>query len=372
MVNRRVFNKCLFNTTIPGAASAWGFEPVSMSLREIAAGKNLLMGSAVSFAQLQRPNFTSLLTRQAGIVVSENDMKWERIHPEPNRFDYRRADSLLKFAKEHRQQLRGHNLCWHQQLPTWFKQAATPQNASDLLQRHITEVAGHFAGQIHSWDVVNEAVQVEDGLPDGFRNSPWLQLIGPQYIEIAFRTASKADEHALLAYNDYDLEQAGAKHEAKRYAVLRLLTTLRGRNVPIDAVGLQSHLQATGRAPDWAGLHRFLEQIERLGLQVFVTELDVNDSGLPGDVTERDRTVSELYRDYLENVLQHSSVTAILTWGLTDKDTWLNSFAPRKDKLPQRSLPFDEEFKPMPAFYAMCDTISAAAARPHSKRQLHN
>src|SRR3982751_6606288 len=148
MVSRRAFNKSLFNTAVLSAASAWGLEPASMSLREIAADKNLLAGSAVSFAELQRPDFTSLLAQQANIVVSENDMKWERIHPEPDRFDYRRADALLKFAKEHRQQVRRHNLCWHQQLPTWFKQAAAPQNASDLLQRHITEVAGHFAGQI--------------------------------------------------------------------------------------------------------------------------------------------------------------------------------------------------------------------------------
>ena len=229
-------------------------------------------------------------------------------------------------------------------------------------------MAEHFAGQIHSWDVVNEAVQVTDGRPDSLRNSPWLRLIGPQYIEIAFRTASKADGHALLTYNDYDLEQAGPQYEAKRKAVLQLLTNLRNRGTPIDALGLQSHLRATGKADDWTELHRFLEQIERLGLQVFVTELDVNDSDLPGGIAERDRMVGELYRDYLQNVLQHSSVRAVLTWGLTDKDTWLNSFTPRKDKLPQRPLPFDEELKPTPAFYAMRDAISATAARPNSKR----
>ena len=372
MLSRRTFNNRLFKATAFGAASAWGFESASMSLREIAAGKNLLAGSAVSFAELRRPDFTSLLAQQAGIVVSENDMKWEIIHPEPDRFDYRRADALLNFAKSHSQQLRGHNLCWHQQLPRWFKQDATPRNAADLLQRHITEVAGHFAGQIHSWDVVNEAVQVEDGRPDGLRNSPWLQLIGPKYIDIAFQTASKADRHALLTYNDYDLEQDSPKYEAKRRAVLQLLTTLRNRNVPINALGLQSHLRATAKPIDWTGLHKFLEQVERLGLQVFVTELDVNDSALPGDITERDRAVGELYRDYLKNVLQHSSVRAILTWGLTDKDTWLNSFTPRKDKLPQRPLPFDEDLKPTPAFYAMRDTISATATRPNLQPQLHD
>jgi endo-1,4-beta-xylanase len=370
MVSRRHFHKRLLKTAALGAASVWGSEPALVSLRELAAGKNLLVGSAVSFSELQRPDFTRLLAQQASIVVSENDMKWERIHPEPDRFDYSHADALLSFSKEHEQRLRGHNLCWHQQLPPWFKQFATPRNAVDVLQHHIAEVAGHFAGQIHSWDVVNEAVQVDDGRPDGLRNSPWLRLIGPQYIELAFRAASKADGHALLTYNDYDIEQEGPKYEAKRQAVLQLLTNLRSRGVPIHALGLQSHLRATGKAPNWTELHNFLNKVERLGLQVFVTELDVNDADLPGDIADRDRIIGELYGDYLKNVLQHPSITAVLTWGLTDKDTWLNSFTPRKDKLRQRPLPFDEDLKPAPAFYAMRDIISAVTVRPSSTRQL--
>jgi endo-1,4-beta-xylanase len=331
------------------------------SLREIAAKRGLLVGSAVSYAELQRPEFTRLLAEQASIVVSENDMKWARLHPAPEQFDFARADALLAFAKEHRQKLRGHNLCWHNQLPSWFHRVATPENAADLLRGHIAAVARHFAGNIQSWDVVNEAVAVEDGRPDGLRNSPWLRLLGPQYIEMAFRAAAKADPNALLTYNDYDLEEDTPQHERKRQAVLQLLTSLLERGAPLQALGIQSHLRAHSGTYEWAGLHRFLHEVERLGLQVFVTELDVDDTELPADMNERDRGVGDLYRDYLTNVLQHRSVKAVLTWGLTDADTWLNSFKPRKDGLPQRPLPFDANLKPTPAFAAMRDVLSTSA-----------
>jgi endo-1,4-beta-xylanase len=331
-------------------------------LRDTAQRKHLLAGSAVSYRELQQPAFTELLADQASIVVPENEMKWQLIHPEPDRFDFARADALLSFALQHGQKLRGHNLCWHNQMPSWFAQLATPANAGDLLRRHIAEVAGHFAGHIHSWDVVNEAVKVEDGRPDGLRNSQWLQLLGPDYIGIAYRAASQIDPKALLTYNDYDLEQDGAKSDEKRKAVLRLLRSMRDQKIPIQALGLQSHLRAGAKLPSWAGLHQFIEALEKLNFDVFVTELDVNDSELTGNVQERDEAVAKVYRNYLTNVLQHPSVKAVLTWGLTDRDSWLNSPGRRHEGQVLRPLPFDAELKPKPAFYAMVKAISAAPA----------
>lgn len=359
-LNRRAFVKQSLACT---AGFAWAQEAQTTSLREAGKEKGLLVGTAVSNAQLQRPNFTTLLAEQSSIVVPENEMKWQLIHPAPERFDFTRGDALVSFAGTHDEKVRGHNLCWHEQLPAWFNQLATPQNAADLLRHHIREVAGHYAGRIQSWDVVNEAVHVADGRPDGLRKSPWLRLLGPQYIDIAFRTASETDPRALLTYNDYDLEQDSPEHEAKRQAVLSLLRGMRDRNVPIQALGIQSHLKAGPKVSEWAGFHRFLEAAERLNLQIFVTELDVDDSALPGDIAERDRQVADLYRDYLQNVLRHRSVKAVLTWGLTDRDTWLNHFKPRQDGMPQRPLPFDADLKPTPVFYAMQDAIRTAPAR---------
>lgn len=360
---RRRFTSQLLGSAALASTRAWSKDSSLATLREIGTHKNLLVGSAVSFAQLQKPDFTSLLAQQANILVSENDMKWQNIHPEPERYDFSKGDALLAFATAHQQQVRGHNLCWHNQLPAWFKPTATPQNAADLLRGHITAVAGHYAGRIHSWDVVNEAVHIEDARPDGLRNSIWLQLLGPQYIDIAFRAAAAADPNAILTYNDYDLEQDSPAHDAKRHAVLQMLTSLRERNVPISAFGLQSHLKANGKPSDWTKLHEFMNQLEKLSLQIFITELDVDDSALPAGITERDRIVAELYADYLTNVLQHRSVKAILTWGSSDSATWLNSFNRRKDGLPQRPLPFDSDLKPKPAFFAMQDAVAKCPGR---------
>lgn len=362
-MRRRDFTSAILMGAALSRRHLFSKQSSNATLRELGAKKNLLVGSAVSFKQLQNPEFTSLMADQASLLVSENDMKWQNIHPEPDRYDFSKGDALVAFANAHQQRVRGHNLCWHNQVPAWFKTTATAQNAADLLRRHIATVAGHYAGRIHSWDVVNEAVEVKDGRPDGLRNSTWLQLLGPQYLDIAFRAAAAADPAAILTYNDYDLEQDSPAHEAKRRAVLEMLHNLRDRNVPISAFGFQSHLKATNDLSDWTKLHAFMDELEKLNLQIFVTELDVDDSKLTADIAERDRIVGELYGDYLSNVLRHRSVKAVLTWGMSDGGSWLNSFNRRKDGIPQRPLPFDAELKPKPAFYAMRDAISGCPAR---------
>ena len=237
------------------------------------------------------------------------------------------------------------------------------ENAADLLRRHIAEVAGHYRGRIHSWDVVNEAINLDDGRPNGLRKSQWLNLLGPQYLDIAFTAAAKADGQAILTYNDYDLEQDSPKHEAKRAAVLGLLTSMKSRGIPVQALGLQAHLHATGKPDNWSGFERFLDSVDKLGLQMFITELDVDDSELPRDVSERDAAVAKVYGDFLKRVLPRKSLKAVLTWGISDANTWLNGRHPRPDGLRKRPLPFDAEMKPKPAFYAMLEAINSAPAR---------
>ncbi len=361
-MNRRAFLGSTVLGLSAGRASVAQQTP-DIDLREVARRKNLLVGSACSFRELQWPEFTQLLAEEASIVVPENEMKWQTVHPAPDRYDFRRGDALVAFAQAHGQLVRGHNLCWHEANPAWLLQTATPQNAAQLLTDHIATVAGHYAGKIHSWDVVNEAIHVEDGQPGGLRSSLWYRLLGARYIDLAYQAARRADPHALLTYNDYDLEQDSPQHELKRRAVLGLLRSMRERNVPIDALGLQSHLHASLQPYRWRGLHRFLDEVEGLQLQVFVTELDVDDTALPSDERERDRLVARLYREYLHNVLRHRAVKAVLTWGLCDRDSWLNRRR-RADGLPRRPLPFDAELRPTPAYFAMREEISRAPSRP--------
>jgi endo-1,4-beta-xylanase len=328
-------------------------------LRDLARSKGLLFGTAVSDSQLHRADFTPLLLDQCAILVAENQMKWRATHPEQNRFDFTQADFFMDFAESHHLLARGHNLCWHQHNPPWLDAAITQQNAVSLLTKHIQTVVARYKGRIHSWDVLNEAIDPSHKNPQGLRNSLWLQNIGEDYVELAYRTAAKADPSALLTYNDYDIETDAPAQESKRQAILAMLQRLIKKGVPIQALGVQSHLRSNEGISTWNGLNRFLLEIEKLNLQVYITELDVDDSFMPADIPERDRQVAELYRSFLETVLRHNSAKAVLTWCLSDRDSWLQNFRPRKDQLPQRPLPFDAQLNPKPAFFSLRDSLAS-------------
>ena len=179
-----------------------------------------------------------------------------------------------------------------------------------------------------------------------------------QVLSLVKAAISEADPSALLTYNDYGIEADTPEQERKRESILAMLRRVRKEHVPIHALGVQSHLRPHGDPFSWNGLNTFLKEIRKLKMEVFVTELDVDDSALPADIPERDRLVAEVYRSYLENILRHESVKAVLTWCLSDRDTWLQGFRPRKEGLPQRPLPFDADLNPKPAFFALRDALS--------------
>jgi len=314
--------------------------PGSETLREAGASRGILMGSCVSAAEISgEADLAELAARQCAIVVAENDMKWRWTQPEQDRYDFTRADVVAGFAEKNGLKLRGHNLCWHESLPDWFEKTATKENAAALLRRHIMTVAGRYAGKMHSWDVVNEAIEVKDGRADGLRESVWMKLLGPEYLAIAFRTAAETDPAAKLTYNDFGLEGDGKYHDDRRRMALALLRWLRENKVPVHALGLQSHLH--GDSPgDFRALHHFLDEVSAMGLEVYVTELDVKKEG-SGERAER--RGAKVYRDYLVSVLRHPVVKAVLTWGLTR----------RGRNHEERLLPFDDSLQPTAAFYAM-------------------
>jgi endo-1,4-beta-xylanase len=334
------------------------------SLRAAAAAHGLLVGCAVNPEKLDaEPDYAKTVADQANIVVPENALKWAALRPSPEQFDFRRADDLMVFALTHDQRVRGHNLCWHEALPAWFATTVNRENAAHFLTQHIATVAGRYSGKIHSWDVVNEAVDVKSGRPDGLRASPWLQLIGPGYIELAFRTARAADSHALLTYNDYGIELDTPEQIDKRGQVLMLVRRLRARGVPIDAVGVQSHLTAGDPMPG-SGLIHFVRELRSMGLEVFITEMDVNDRNLPEAVEARDAAVAKVYRDYLTMMLAEPNVNVALTWGITDRYTWLQGAKHgRADGRPERPLPIDYDYQATPAFFAERDAIDSRQRR---------
>lgn len=329
------------------------------SLRAHAQAHGMLVGCAVNPDLLDgEPQYASTVAEQASILVPENALKWAALRPAADQFDFRKADDVVVFALSHEQRVRGHNLCWHESIPPWFQGSVTKDNAAQVLTQHIETVAGRYAGKLHSWDVVNEAIDVKSGRPDGLRISPWLEMIGPTYLELAFRTARQADHTALLTYNDYGIELDTPEQIDKRGQVMMLVRRLKARGVPIDAVGIQSHLNA-GDAPG-AGLQHFVRELREMRMEVFITELDVNDRKLEESVPERDAAVAKTYHDYLTMMLAEPNVNVALTWGITDRYTWLNNQKNgRPDGKPERPLPFDYDYSPAPAFFAERDAIDS-------------
>jgi endo-1,4-beta-xylanase len=332
-------------------------------LRDIAAARGLEFGAAIPWEELVGyPAYANLVTQQCGILVPEVELKWNALRPAPEEFDFRGADRLYAFAASHGMRFRGHTLIWERALPEWFIRVVNAQNAKSVMMRHISTVVAHFAGKIQSWDVVNEPIQLEDGRPDGLKVTPWLRFLGPEYIDLAFHTAHAADPKTTLVLNENWLEPENYAAETRRQAMLALLTQLKRNGVPIHALGVQSHISAEMQTTG-PRFKRFLQAIEDLGLAIMITEMDVRDQRLPSNVAERDQLVAEQYRDYLFFMLQFMSLKTIMTWGLTDRFTWLARAHPRADGLPVRPLPYDADLNPKPAWEAIRRAFEKAPQR---------
>lgn len=289
-----------------------------VSLCKRSATKGLIYGAAVRQSALSSDrNLAKVFIHECAMLVPEWELKWNFLRPTPNTFNFAPADWLANFAQTHRLLLRGHTLVWHESaaLPSWFSTSVNSKNARQILQEHIKTVVQHYAGKIHSWDVVNEAIKVSDGHSRGLRHTPWLEFLGADYIEIAFQTAAAADPKALLVYNDYGLDYDTFEAEAKRTAVLKLLEGLKSKGVPIHALGIQAHLSAEETRFNPEKLRTFLSKVASLGLKILITEMDVTDKKLPLDSNLRDRIVAGVYEDYLSVVLDERAVIAVLTWG---------------------------------------------------------
>jgi endo-1,4-beta-xylanase len=341
------------------------------TLNRLAAQKGLRYGTTISAAQITRdPTFVALVLQQAGLVVPENDMKWlDMNRGAPGDDDYGPADTVAGFAVEGGLALRGHNLLWYYRTPHWFFTLPGREAQRRAVVDRIRALAGRYRGIIHSWDVVNEPIEPKDGRTDGLRKAVFLDALGPEYLDLAYRTARETDPKARLVVNEYDVELDSPEHEARRTVLLDLLQRMQRSGTPVDAVGIQAHLTAVGGAPfSPARLRRFLADLAGLGLTIQITELDVTDADAPADIAVRDRLIADTYRRFLDAALDEPAVKMVVTWGLSDRHSWIvrretNEAKWRKDSLPSRPLPFDANLKPTPAFTAMVDAFAHAPAR---------
>jgi endo-1,4-beta-xylanase len=338
-----------------GGVGAAGGAPVA--LKDVAAQKGIVYGSAVGWGHIQRdPALANLIVQQDSMVTPGTELKWKALLPRPDKFNFDNADALVHWAQSHDLLVHGTALVWIQALPDWFNGYANKGNARDLLVNYIGTVLKHYRGKIHSWDVVNEGIG-----GGGLRDTPWRRLLGDDYMETAFHAAEEADPSTIRLYNETNME--GDNSDLKRDLVIRLMDKLVSRKVPVQALGIQGHLRYDMGPFNVGKYRKFLGRIADLGLQIFVTELDCRDRDSDITIEQRDRSVAKFYEDYLSTVLEQKAVKVVITWGLADKYSWLTTEAPRRDGQPVRPLLFDQDFNPKPAFEAVRRAFENAPPR---------
>jgi endo-1,4-beta-xylanase len=352
------------------APGAFGASAVP-SLNSLATAKGMRFGSCVantgggggSFGNLR---YAALLERECGILVPENELKWQAVRPSATSFDFARFDAMLDYATRKNLVMRAHTLLWHRSkwMPSWMKThdfGARPATAAAaMLTTHIETVTARYKDKIASFDVVNETV-MEDGT---LAQTALSHAIGgtETLVDLAFQSARAAMPKAQLVYNDYmSWEPNNEKHRA---GVLKLLEGFRKRGTPVDALGIQSHLIAP--APDAEGQRAwraFVDDVVAMNYDLLITEFDVRDAALPGDIAVRDAGVAATAMAYLEMMFSYPQLRDVLVWGLCDTYSWLQSFEPRKDGLATRGNLYDPAFSPKPVRDAIALALASAPAR---------
>jgi GH35 family endo-1,4-beta-xylanase len=291
-------------------------------------------------------------------ITPENCMKPERIHPEENSWRFERPDDLMQWAADNKMSVHGHTLVWHQQTRDWFFQDRDRDVVTLRMKDHIQTLVGRYKGKIHSWDVVNEAIRdggnEETGKTENLRDSKWMQILGPEYLTLAFQFAHEADPGAILYYNDYGIE-SGPKHASSMVLLKRLLKEA----APVHAVGIQGHWR-TDRVP-FEDIDKAIAGYASLGLKVAITELDVTIRGTSGGQFGRGfgrrrfnitppsaedlAAQAEAYAKLFAIFEKHKDVIERVTfWGLNDRRTW---------RFGQHPLILDANNNPKPAYAAI-------------------
>jgi endo-1,4-beta-xylanase len=340
------------------------------SLDALARLKGLRFGSAISANHLNDQKYCTVYRTECGVVVADNGLKWPEIEPSPDSYNFAQGDNVARFARKNGMLLRGHNLFWPREncTPYWVTQydfgARPSATAERLLERHIAKECAHYP-EIHSWDVVNEAVDRETG---ELRRDKITAAMGEAAIDFCFHAARRSAPKAQLVYNDYmSWDFSSAAH---RKGVLRLLEGLKTRGVPVDALGLQSHLGPhrqdlpyQNNAERTAAWREFLDQVVGMGFALLVTELTYRNKFLAGNAAAHDLAAEHTVRAYLDATLSYKQVGQVLTWGMVDKYAWAPTAAERADKIVNRPLSYDRDYRSKPLRDAIAAALSMAPSR---------
>lgn len=351
------------------ATAGRSYNPADQSLRNLALRHGLAIGTAVDLAALDDPadpRYRQLAASEFSTVTAENAMKWESLEPTRGTYNWGPADQLVAFAKQNNQRVRGHVLVWHNQLPGWLTSGVEDGSIStaelrDILRNHITAVVTHFKGRIWQWDVVNEAVSDPWDTPSTLHYKGfWAQHLGPGYIADAFRWARAADPHALLFYNDYNIEAFGSGDPAndKTQFVYDMAKGLLAQGVPIDGVGSQGHLGTQYGNFDTLQVAAALRKFAGLGLATAFTEVDVRSqltagvqAGDPNEINPRLQASAANFSVLLQACLAERHCLSFTVWGFTDRHSWVPGWF--SDPPEGLATIYDENYQPKRAYQEM-------------------
>lgn len=368
---------------LPGFGAAQRVnETARLPLWRPALRQGIVFGSSVATWQIENdPEYRALLNREAAILFTEDDLLWYKLKPTPEaELDFTFGDQIIELAEAQNQLVLGAHLVWDEGFgegwsedDLWGMNEAT---ARALIKDTVTTVVQRYKGRVAAWIVVNEVIDA--ATQSGLRTEdyPWINTYGPTVVADAFRFAHAADPDALLILNEFGFETDDEYDKAadKRRNALKVIDRLLSNNVPVHAFGIQAHLHAKRMATKFnaRAYREFLKAIADRGLNIFITELDVLDDGLPKSAKARDRAVADAYERYLETALDEPAVISLVTFGLTDRYTWLEEDYPREDGAPRRPLPFDEELRPKPAFKALSTELKRARKRANPLKPLRS
>ncbi|MCH9764742.1 MAG: endo-1,4-beta-xylanase [Alphaproteobacteria bacterium] len=345
------------------------------TLAGLAAKKGLAFGASFAVHELDRDHgdrYAQLYRRDVQLITSELALKIPILRPAAHILNFKPADRLFAFAKDNALGVHGHTLIWDDYLPDWIKQLG-PGEVEHLLNAHVLTVLERYKGRAETWDVVNEPIAPWDKNPGNLRQGPFYASMGEAYIAKSFRLAREIEPNATLLLNEAQTESADENGAVFRKSLFELVRRVLDQGVPIDGIGLQCHLQSE-RPYDFPRFADFVNQIAELGLEVQITELDVNDSAFPAAIATRDRRVATLYHNFLTEVLAIPAVSSLILWQLSDATSWMAdpslSNALRPDKKPSRPLPYDRGFDKKPAWHAIAKALRAMPARPPKAKKL--
>jgi len=313
-------------------------------LKNLASKKGIDIGVAVNNRYLNDKNYTKIITKEFNILTPEYELLFRYIHPSKDKYNFELADKVISFAKRNKMKIRGHPLVWHHKagLPNWIiKGKFTREEFIEILRDHIKTVMGRYKDKITEWNVVNEAIDDNNKL----RKGVWLDNIGPDYIEMAFRFAHEVDTKARLYYNDYCIDDLNKKSDA----VYKLIKRLLKKGVLIYGIGLQMHLlEEIYINPE--SVEKNIKRFKKLGLKVDITEMDVR---IRKPVTqEKIENQARIYSEILRTALKTGCKTFIM-WGVSDAHSWIPIWFKDYDA----GLIFDKNYKPKPAYEKLKEAL---------------